>query len=121
MTKESANGQVFICEVCSQIHLEFNGIRMDFGKFNLLMAFYDYIDSLDASKIEKNNKTNQFRRKITVFFSKTNIKLLLTNGELEELKRLLRGFISDYIKNKARKKVLKPIKMSKDLPSIYLN
>jgi ribosomal protein S18 len=121
MIKESANGQLFICPDCKQIHLEFNGIRLDFPRFNLLMGFYDYIDSMNVSKIEEKNRSNQFRRKITVVFPKNSIKLLLTYGEYEELKQLLRSFISGYIKFKVRRKTLKPLKLSKDLPAINLN
>lgn len=121
MIKESANGQLFFCHDCKQIHLEFNGIRLDFPKFNLLMAFYDYLDSMNVSKIEKSNKSTQFRRKITVLFPKTNIKLLLSHDEFVELKQLLRSFISGYIYDRVKKKSLKPIKLSKDLPAIHLN
>jgi flagella basal body P-ring formation protein FlgA len=121
MIKESANGQLFICDDCKQIHLEFNGIRLDFPKFNLLMTFYDYLDSMDVNEIEKRNEFTQFRRKVTVIFPKTKIKILLSRVEFEELKQLLRSFISGYIKNKVKKKSLNAIKLSKDLPAIHLN
>jgi hypothetical protein len=121
MTKQCANGQIFVCEFCKKIHLEYNNVGIDFQKIEVVRAFYDYLDSLNIEEIIKRRSISQFRRKITVPFPGTRVKLMLTSGEISELKNLLREFITDYVKKQQRIDSLKPLNSAKDLPTIYLN
>lgn len=121
MTKQCANGQIFVCEFCKKIHLEYNNIGIDFQKIEFVRAFYNYLDSLNIAEIIKRRSISQFRRKITIPFPGTQVKLMLTSGEINELKNLLREFISEYLKMQKRTKYLKPLNFAKDLPTIYLN
>ncbi len=121
MTKQCANGQIFVCEFCKKIHLEYNNVGIDFQKIEVVRAFYDYLDSLNIAEIIKRRSISQFRRKIVVPFPHTQVRLMLTSGEISELKNLLREFITEYVKIQRRTKYLKPLNLAKDLPAIYLN
>ena len=91
---QSANGQIFLCDKCDKIHIEFNGIGVDFSNQFHLQAFYRYLKSIDGEYFETKNRSKQYRRKILIPMPDSKCKLLLTNGELNEFRQLIRNFMA---------------------------
>ena len=90
---QSANGQIFLCKHCSRIHLEFNGIGIDFANIDNLQNFYHGLAKLNGSFYEQKNGISKYRRKIIIPFPHGSGKFLHSNGELNELKALLKNYI----------------------------
>ena len=90
---QSANGQIFLCDKCDKIHVEFNGIGIDFTNQFHLQAFYRYLKSIDGEYYEKKNRNKTYRRKIIIPLPDSKGKLLFTNGELIEFRQLIFNFL----------------------------
>lgn len=109
MTKSCAYGQLFRCDSCNKIHLEFNNIGIDFYNIEILNDFKNYLGSIDASGFEFKNRKNHYRRKILIPFPNTTIKMLMTSGEIDELKKLIDSFVSENLKIGHTSKSIKKI------------
>lgn len=90
---QSANGQIFLCGKCDKIHVEFNGIGIDFANQFHLQAFYRYLKSIDGVYYEEKNRNKNYRRKILIPIPESKCKMLLTNGELTEFRQLIFSFL----------------------------
>lgn len=90
---QSANGQIFLCDKCDKVHVEFNGIGIDFANQFHLQAFYRYLKSIDGAYYEEKNREKQYRRKIVIPLPESKGKMLFTNGELMEFRQLIFSFL----------------------------
>lgn len=120
MVSTGAHGQIFTCESCNKIHLEFMNTGIDFKNIKLLGEFYDYLNSLDVLEYERQNKDNLYHRKVIIPFPYTTVKLMLTAGETDELKLMIKQFLVHY-KNTRDSAYFPVLKSSKDFPAINLN
>lgn len=105
-TVQTANGQIFVCPICSKIHLEFGNIAADFCRENKLRDFSQYLHALDARLITQMNQTSAYRRKVMIAFPETGMKLVLSVPKLDELKQLISSFLCRN--NMAEFRVLSP-------------
>ncbi len=93
MVKTSANGQIFVCQSCSKIHLEFGCFSVDFMGPKSLKIFLNYLLDIDGEKYEQINKEKIYRRKIIVPLKQAGINLHFTSGELQEVCNLIKAFL----------------------------
>ena len=122
MKRETLNGRIFICQSCQKIHLEFNSFAMDLKNRETLTEMLTFLKAVKATSSDELNESMPFRRKIMIPFSETNIKLLLTAEELEEIIQLIDGFIAQ-LKGEipiGRQKNI-PMKFFNGIPSFQLN
>lgn len=96
INQQSTNGQLFICNTCHKIHLEFNSIGINFEELEQLKEFHQYLLSVNGAYYDELNKGNNFRRKIQIPISGKDIKILVTYNELKELIALI-GRFSDQM------------------------
>lgn len=89
----SRNGQIFICNHCQKIHLEFGNFTFDFSSQDQLKNFLSHLKQIDGSYYEERNKYSAYYRKIMVPVPETRMKMLFTLNELNEIKDLIGGFI----------------------------
>lgn len=84
---KSQNGQIFKCDKCNLIHIEYKNLNFNFTlkQFN---DFANYLAKIYGVKWEEKNKNTRFRRKIVIPIGHQSFRVLLTNDELEELKKL---------------------------------
>ena len=92
--RSSANGQIFVCNQCQKIHLEFGNFSYDFTSEHKLNNFFGYLEQIDGLFYENQNQASAYRRKIMVPIPDTGLKVLFTSGELYEIKHLIRDFIN---------------------------
>lgn len=90
----SANGQIFVCNQCKKIHLEFGNFSYDFTSETKLNDFLSYLEQLNGLHYEGLNKSSAYRRKVMVPIPDTSLKMLFTSGELDEIRNLIRDFIN---------------------------
>ncbi len=90
----SANGQIFTCNQCQKIHLEFGNFSYDFSSEMKMNHFLSHLEQIDGLFYEHQNKVSVYRRKIMVPIPDSGLKLLFTSGELDEIKSLIRNFIN---------------------------
>ena len=95
MRKSSANGQIFTCDSCNNIHLEFFNVAFDFRNLEVLKEFSEYLANIDAESYEEQNRNISYRRKVIIPFDSTAIRMLLTSGEVNELYNLCKDYIED--------------------------
>jgi len=88
ISNSTENGKVFICSKCDAIHIEFKNLNFNFSETQF-KNFTDYILELNGSEWEYKNRNTHYRRKIIIPTGHKNVKILLNNGELTELKQLL--------------------------------
>ncbi|WP_321286884.1 DUF6686 family protein [uncultured Sunxiuqinia sp.] len=101
MKKVSKNGQLFVCNTCNKIHLEFGNIGMDFKSPTKLEELRGYLNTVNSNHFENEILANNYRRKILIPFANTNIKLLLSDQEIIELIELINSFLAqDSASNK---------------------
>jgi len=81
------NGQVFRCSKCKAIHIEYKNLNFNFTD-RQFSEFAEYINSLDGEKWEEINQNSQFKRKIIIPTGNQIFRVLLSNEELNELKKL---------------------------------
>ncbi|MBN2747143.1 MAG: hypothetical protein JXR34_10495 [Bacteroidales bacterium] len=86
--KETKNGRLFKCSSCSNYHLEFNNININFNEARL-QSFQKYLQEMDGFEFEIRNSQSSFKRKIVIQTNTTGLNILLNQTELEELKCLL--------------------------------
>jgi hypothetical protein len=96
--RSSANGQIFVCNQCQKIHLEFGTFSCDFPSEIKLNNFLGYLEQLNGLQYENLNQSSAYRRKIMVPIPDTGFKVLFTSGELDEIRSLLRAFIGRHKK-----------------------
>jgi hypothetical protein len=92
--RSSANGQIFVCTQCQKIHLEFGNFSYDFTSETKLNNFLGYLELLDGLHYEGLNKSSAYRRKVMVPIPETGMKILFTSGGLDEIRNLIRDFMS---------------------------
>ena len=83
----SIHGQIFICDTCQMIHLEFGHFSIDFNE-EKLKRFLNHLENIDGRFIEVENRLNRYRRKILVAMPHFHLKLMFTNDELREIRSL---------------------------------
>ena len=91
--RSSANGQIFVCNQCQKIHLEFGNFPYDFSSENKLNHFLNHLEQIDGLFYEHQNKASAYRRKIMVPIPDTGLKMLFTSGELDEIRNLIHDFL----------------------------
>ncbi len=87
----STNGQVFKCESCKAIHIEYKNINLNFSE-KQFKYFVEHLNTLDGKSIEKKYAHSPYNRKIAIATTHKAVNILLNNEELEELKLLLSHF-----------------------------
>lgn len=92
--RSSANGQIFVCNQCQKIHLEFGNFTLDFASETPLNNFLSHLEQVDGLYYEHLNKSTSYRRKVMVPIPDTGLKILFTSGELDEIRNLIRSFTS---------------------------
>ena len=90
--RSSATGQIFVCNQCRKIHLEFGNFSYDFTSETTLNDFLSYLERIDGQHYEELNKTTGYCRKIMVPIPGTGIKMLFTSNELEEIRNLIKSY-----------------------------
>ena len=93
MKSTSANGQLYICNSCKKFHLEFGNIGMDFNTPEKLSELSKYLKTVHSNHFENESTTSVSRRKILIPFTNSTTKLLLSDAEILELMKLIRGFL----------------------------
>lgn len=84
---QTENGKVFRCSACNKIHIEYKNLNFNFNEEEY-ENFSSYFMELDGHYWESVNSQVSFRKKIIVPVGHKNLKVLLNNSELEELKIL---------------------------------
>lgn len=84
----STNGQVFLCNQCKGVHLEFNNLSFNLPSKDF-HDFANYFNDLNGEHWETQNLDSIFRRKIIVPLGAKGMNMLLNKQELKELKDLL--------------------------------
>jgi|GEM_PF-2575368 hypothetical protein len=101
MKTVSKNGQLFVCNTCNKIHLEFGNIGMDFKSLKKLQELLGYLNTVNSNHFENEILANNYRRKILIPFATSSIKLLLSEQEIIELIELIKRFLAqDSASNK---------------------
>jgi len=90
--RNSETGQIFVCNQCKKIHLEFGNLSYDFTSEAQLNNFLSHLEQLDGWYYENQNKSSVYRRKIIVPIPDTGLKMLFTSVELNEIRNLIRAF-----------------------------
>lgn len=91
--RKCENGQIFICNKCQKIHLEFGNFTFDFTSEIKLRDFLENLEQIDGSYYEALNKPSAYVRKIIVPVPNSSLKILFTSEELHEIRNLIRGFM----------------------------
>ena len=84
---KTQNGQVFKCDKCNLIHIEHKNLNFNFTE-KQFDDFDEYLSKINGQEWEEKNKNSKFKRKILITIGRQNFRVLLTNDELEELKKL---------------------------------
>lgn len=92
--RNSTTGQIFVCNQCQKIHLEFGNFTLDFNSETQLDNFLGHLEQVDGLYYENLNKSTSYRRKVMVPIPDTGLKMLFTSAELDEIRNLIRGFTS---------------------------
>ena len=85
---KTQNGQVFRCNKCNLIHIEYKNLNLNFTE-KQYDEFVKYINGLDGKKWEAINQNSQFKRKIIIPTGNHSFRVLFTNQELKEFKQLI--------------------------------
>lgn len=101
MIQHSTTGQIFVCNQCRKIHLEFGNFSYDFSSEAKLNDFLSNLEQIDGQHYEELNKSTNYRRKIIVPIPYTGIRILFTLNELDKIRNLIRSFI-----NRKRKELI---------------
>ncbi|WP_163708858.1 DUF6686 family protein [Mangrovibacterium lignilyticum] len=122
MKRETLNGKLFICSSCQKIHLEFITTGLDFRNQQSLKEMLVYLNGVKATSDDSSDQNMPYRRKIMIPFQDTNLKMLLTPSELDELTQLIAGFIAQLNGETSveRQKNI-PMKLFNGISSIQLN
>lgn len=88
LLNRTENGKIFKCDCCNRIYIEYKNLNFIFEDEEY-DHFCRYIKELDGRFWEESNAHSVFRRKIVMSVSHKNLRVLLNNAELEELKTLL--------------------------------
>ena len=84
---KTQNGQVFKCDKCNLIHIEYKNLNFNFS-VEQFDHFAEYLTKIDGKFWENKNKTSQFKRKIIIPIGHQSFRVLLSKEELDELKQL---------------------------------
>ncbi len=87
----TTNGQVFKCDSCKAIHIEYKNINLNFSE-KQFKRFADFLNTLDGESMEESQSHSPYQRKIAIATSHKAVNVLLNKEELEELKLLLSRF-----------------------------
>lgn len=88
LIRKSANGKVFRCDRCNNIHVEYKNLSFNLNE-KQYRDFVNKLLELDGKEWEERNKDSYYTRKIIIPTGNKSIRLLLDNQELSELKDLL--------------------------------
>ena len=84
----TANGKIYKCTCCNKIYIEYKNLNFTFNEKEF-DYFSDFIRNLDGILWETKNANSPLRRKIVIPVGHKNLRVLLNNVELQELKSLL--------------------------------
>ncbi len=87
----TTNGQVFKCDSCKAIHIEYKNINLNFSE-KQFKRFADFLNTLDGESMEDSQINSPYHRKIAIATSHKAVNVLLNKEELEEFKLLLSRF-----------------------------
>ena len=93
---KTQNGQVFKCDKCKAIHIEYKNLNFNFSA-KQYKHFADYILNLDGEEWEYKNRNGHYGRKIIIPIGNKSFNILLNAEELEELKQLFSTKKQEYI------------------------
>lgn len=85
---ETENGKIYQCECCNNIYIEYKNLNFLFNEKEY-KYFANFIRNLDGKHWEERNSKSPFKRKIVIPIGHKNVRVLLNNKELQELKKLL--------------------------------
>ena len=91
---KTTNGQIFKCDDCDSIHIEFKNIGLNFS-LKQFDRFADYISKLDGEKWESKNAKSSFKRKIIIPLGTKIFNFLATSEELLEFNKLLNPILGE--------------------------
>jgi len=86
--KQTPNGFFQQCPVCRSYQISFGNIFLDLTPREL-NHFKKFLQELDADNWERTNCSCSEKRKISIPTLQTNLQIMLSRLELEELKQLL--------------------------------
>lgn len=84
---------IFYCNNCNKIHLEFNNLGIDFIDENELTEFSSYLKAIDTEYYYSMNQFSEYNRKIIIPVNRKGLKILLNKKEI----RLLIDAINDFV------------------------
>ena len=87
LINKTINGQIFKCDSCEAIHIEYKNLSFNFS-VQQFDNFADYLSKLDGKKWEEKNKNSSYKRKIIIPIGHKSFNVLLNNEELQELNSL---------------------------------
>ena len=93
---QTENGKIFRCSGCNKIHIEYKNLNFNFDEEEY-ENFANYFMELDGPYWESVNTHVEFGRKIIVPVGHRNLNMLLNTRELEELKQLFSGPITNQL------------------------
>ncbi len=115
----STNGQIFVCQQCQKIHLELSNFAIDFSSTERLELFLKFLLGIDGKLVEEINQKSVYRRKIMVQMPGSEMKMLFTLDEFDEVRNLISSFL--YQKRKKKSSAVLVKIGEKSLENSYLN
>ncbi len=85
---QTRKGQVFRCDHCDSLHVEFGTVELPFSPEGF-RTFWEMIDRLDLDAWEKSFAHSLHRRKIHIAVGNTGATFVLHTHEALELRELL--------------------------------
>lgn len=85
---QTHSGQVFRCDHCAALHVEFGTIELRFSEEGY-RTFWEMLDRLDLAAREKSFAHLTHRRKIHIAVGSTGATLVLHKHEVLELRELV--------------------------------
>ncbi|TDN96278.1 DUF6686 family protein [Sunxiuqinia elliptica] len=121
MKKSCPNGQIYRCNACKKLHLEYGNLGLDFPSPEKLVEFKSYLKTVHANHFEHEVKSNNQRRKLLIPFANMPVKLLLSDAEIMELIDLLNDFMDLLSRSEYTGSNFKNSQLAWDLSKFTLN
>jgi histidinol phosphatase-like enzyme len=89
--------RIFKCNSCSRIHLEIANTQIHFSSLTDLELYLKTLDSIDTAYYAAVNRKKGLTKVIILPLNNTgNIQMGFTEQEFEELKSIIRDYLSKY-------------------------
>ncbi len=116
---KNINGQIFKCESCQAIHIEYKNLNFNFSD-KQLRHFLDYLSEIDGDAIEHAAYNDEYRRKIIIPTSeKKSFNILLNKTELLELIDMLKQYFFKQRESSIYKRFVYPSVGKTNLDFLY--